>query len=158
MQFTSLTREHVTELHYNIAEGIAISQGSLHLCRQSASTFEQEHVFPHVTSCSPSSVTTGTRHSAVCHWCNGILAGSFSKDQTGDNLMVWGQDCRENAAGNIMVAGFWVEGSALVNFLSRMTTVKSNHYIETPRSLYACLQLVYLTRKISEVSVAPPWC
>jgi len=33
-----------------------------------------------------------------CHWDNGVLAGSFPKDQTGDNLVVRGQDCRMDTA------------------------------------------------------------
>ena len=37
--------KHFIELHYNFAEGMVIGQCNLHLCRQSSSTFKQEHVF-----------------------------------------------------------------------------------------------------------------
>jgi hypothetical protein len=41
----------------------------------------------------------GVRRCLVpCHWNNGVLAGSFPKDQAGDNLVVRGQDCRMDAA------------------------------------------------------------
>jgi hypothetical protein len=39
MLFTSWTCQNFTELHDNIAESIHIFQFSLHLCRQSSSTF-----------------------------------------------------------------------------------------------------------------------
>jgi len=43
--------------------------------------------------------TTGSHPSAVCHHSViGILAGCASKDQTDDNLMVLGQDCRVGLA------------------------------------------------------------
>jgi len=43
--FKSWTSENLLELHDNIAEGMDIFQCILHLCQQSSSTLEQEHVF-----------------------------------------------------------------------------------------------------------------
>jgi len=45
------------------------------------------------------SATTGSHPSTVPHHSvTGVLASSTSKDQTGDNLMVLGQDCRVGLA------------------------------------------------------------
>jgi len=83
------------ELDDSIAEGIDIFHSNLHLCQQYSSILEQEHVFLHSKSCPPSSTATGTQFSAVPHhWLNNVLTAFLSKDRTGDNLMVQGQDCR----------------------------------------------------------------
>jgi len=65
--FTSCTSENLLEFDDNIAEGIDIFQCSLHLCQQSSSTLEQEHVFLHGKSCCPFSTATGTQCSVVPH-------------------------------------------------------------------------------------------
>jgi len=92
---TSWTSENLLEFDDNIAEGIDIFHSSLHLCQQSSSTLEQEHVFLHSKSCSPSSTAIRAQISAVSHhWLNNVLTAFLSKDRTGDNLMVQGQDCR----------------------------------------------------------------
>jgi len=45
------------------------------------------------------SATNGSHPSAVPHHSViGVLAGCASKDQTGDNLIVLGQDCRVGLA------------------------------------------------------------
>jgi len=89
MQLSSWTWQNFTELENNTAEGTVTFQCRLYLCQQSSTTFEQEHVFPPCISCSPSAVT-GARYSTVPHhWCKGTLAGFFSKEQIGDNQMVW---------------------------------------------------------------------
>jgi hypothetical protein len=46
-----------------------------------------------------------------------------------------------------MVTGFLNVERVLVNIMSKVTTVNSSHYTETPR---------FLIRKIYGVSVAPP--
>lgn len=74
-------------------------QCCLHLCQQSFTTFEQLNLCPVSKSYSHLSTTTGSPASAVPHHSViGVLAGSASKDQTGDNLMVLGQDCRMGLA------------------------------------------------------------
>jgi hypothetical protein len=74
--------EHVkiSQCHYRIGRGIVIFQCSLHLCLQ-------EHIFLPNKSCPPSSASNGA---VPHHWHNGILAGFFSKDQTGAHLLVLG--------------------------------------------------------------------
>jgi hypothetical protein len=82
--------------HTNMNQSVnqSINLCNLHLCQQSSSTLEQAHVFLHSTSCSPSSVATGAQHSAVPHqWQYDVLTGFLSKNRTGDNLMMQGQDC-----------------------------------------------------------------
>jgi hypothetical protein len=80
----------VSEFFYNITEGILILQYGLHLCQQSSSAFEKEHVLPPSEGCTTSSLATGIWHSAVPHHLyNGVLAGCLSKARrTGENLMV----------------------------------------------------------------------
>jgi hypothetical protein len=57
---------------------------------------------------SPLSVVTGTWRSSVPHnWCNFILAAFFSKDQTDNNRMVLGQDCRVGMA-TLYIQNMWV--------------------------------------------------
>jgi hypothetical protein len=41
------------------------------------------------------------------NWCNAILTGFFSKDQTDDNLMVLGQDCRVDMA-TLYIQNLWI--------------------------------------------------
>jgi len=78
---TSWTSENLLELDDNIAEGIDIFQCSLHICQQSSSTLEQEHVFLHGESCCPSFTATSTQCSAVPHyWLNNVLTTFLSKD------------------------------------------------------------------------------
>jgi len=70
-----LAHKNFIEVHYNIAEGTVIFHCSIHLCRLSFFTSEQEHSNPPTKSCSPSTAGTGTRHSAVPRYRrNGILA------------------------------------------------------------------------------------
>lgn len=96
MLFINRTCENCTELHY-ISE--ATFQCSLHLCRQSSSTLQQEQVFLPHSSCTPSPAATDAWHSAVPHqWHYGVLALLLSRNSTGDNLIVQGQDCRVDAA------------------------------------------------------------
>jgi hypothetical protein len=146
MQLSSWIWQNFTELDNNTAEGTVTFQCGLHLCQQSSSTFEQEHVFPPCTSCSPSAATGAWHPTVPHHWCKGTLTGFLSKEQTGDKLMVWVQNCKEDAGGNIMVAGFLNVERVLVNIMSKVTTVNSSHW-NTKISI----------RKISGVSVAPPW-
>jgi len=78
------------KLHY-ISE--ATFQCSLHLCWQSSSTLQQEEVFLPHRSCTTSPAATDAWHSAVHHhWHYGVLALLFSRNSTGDNLTVQGQD------------------------------------------------------------------
>jgi hypothetical protein len=66
-----------------------VSQYSLHCCRQSSSTFEKYRVFQSSNHCSHLSAATGTQCSAVHHhWHVGVVVGSPSNYQTGENLMV----------------------------------------------------------------------
>lgn len=88
--FKSWTAENLLELDNNNAE----CTDFIHLCQQSSSTLEQALVFLHSTSCSPFSTATATQCSAVPHqWQYHVLTGFNSKDWTGDNLMMQGQDC-----------------------------------------------------------------
>jgi hypothetical protein len=117
MLLTSWACKHFTEAYCNIAEGIDIYHCSFNLCRQSSFTFEKQHVFPADKICSPSSAATGTWRSAVqSYWRNGVLAGYFPKDRTGDNLVMRGQDVRvdatisiQNMCGNCVQPRFVVE-------------------------------------------------
>jgi hypothetical protein len=90
--------ENLLEVDNNIAEGIDICQCSVHLCQQSSSTLEQEHVFLHGKSCSPSSTATGTQCTVVPHyWPNNVLTAFLPKERTGDNVTVRSQDCSVDA-------------------------------------------------------------
>jgi hypothetical protein len=40
------------------------------------------------------------------HWCNGVIAGFLPKDQTGDNVMTWGQDCKVDSA-TLSIQNWW---------------------------------------------------
>jgi len=105
MQFSSWTWQNCTELD-NTAEGTVTFQCSLHLCQQSSTTFEQELYSHPVQVALPLQPLV---HGILLCLITGVKVLSwafFSKEQTGDNLMVWVQDCREDAGGNIMVAGF----------------------------------------------------
>ena len=55
---------------------------------------------------SPFSAATGSRQAAVPHhWRNGVLIGFFFEDQTGDNLMVQGEDwCRKSVHRQFVMA------------------------------------------------------
>ena len=86
MLFTSWTFEHFTELYYSISEGVIIFHFSLHLCRQSSPTFEQEHVFSSGKSCCPSSAVTGTRRpTEPRRWRSGAIAIFLKPKQ----LTIW---------------------------------------------------------------------
>jgi len=69
----------------------SILQYNFHLRQQSSSTFKQQHVFQPGKNISPSAAT-------------GILPAvprhlhCLSKDQTGENLMQWGQGCKVSVA------------------------------------------------------------
>jgi hypothetical protein len=56
-----------------------------------------------------------------------------------------------------MATVFWVEQGIIIllKFLARGTTVNSDHYNETIRSLNAHLCQVYPIRKMSEVLLLP---
>jgi hypothetical protein len=64
MLFKSWSFENFGELQYNIAKVIFFSQRTLHLCRQSTSTFKQDPVFPSRKSVFPSPAGIGARRSA----------------------------------------------------------------------------------------------
>jgi hypothetical protein len=64
-------------LYCNIAEGAVVFQCSLHVCQQSYSTTEQEHVFQPHKSCP---IASDRWHSAVpCHCHSGILTVFIQK-------------------------------------------------------------------------------
>lgn len=74
-------------------------QCCLHLCQKSFTAFEQSHLCPFSKRYSCLSATTGSHPSAVPHHSDiGVLPRCASKDQTGDNLIVLGQDCRVGLA------------------------------------------------------------
>jgi len=73
------TREHFTETHYNIAQGIVIFQRSLCHCQRPSATREQEHVF-FPRRFSPACAVTGSRYSAVHrHWCQVSSQAIFNR-------------------------------------------------------------------------------
>jgi len=58
-------------------------------------------------TCSPSSAATDARQSVVPHhWRNGVLTGFFFEDQTGDNLIVQGEDCMVDAP-KVFIQNLW---------------------------------------------------
>jgi hypothetical protein len=58
----------------------------------------------------------------------------------------------QDLAGKTMVTNFWNgKGFILKNFFLRRTTVNSDCYTETIRSLHACFCCLCPTRKVSEV-------
>lgn len=74
-------------------------QCCLHLCQQSFTAFEQLHLCPVSKSYSHLFATNGSHPSAVPHHSViGVLAGYASEDETCDNLIVLGQDCRVDLA------------------------------------------------------------
>jgi hypothetical protein len=63
----------------------------------------------------------------------------FPKDQTGKNLMLQDQDSTADFLGTVMLSLWDEKGVSLVIFLPRQTTVNSNCYTGTLRSLNAHL-------------------
>jgi len=57
-------------------------------------TFEQVHVFLSGTRCSPSPADTSAWCLVLHYLYHGVLTGCLSREQTGENLIVLGQDFR----------------------------------------------------------------
>jgi len=130
--FTSWTCENLTELPYNIAEHTVISQCSIQSLQIVIFHLWQELAFPSGKSCSPSSAATVTWHAAVpCYLYN---VCSKALDQRSNNLMVQGQDRREDAATLSIQNLLFLWTSYLVG-----QTVNSNSYTEPLRNLNARL-------------------
>ena len=94
MLYTVLTCVHVQELYYNVAEGTVLFKHSLHFCQdffclhKKACIFNLLELFTLLSS-------HGARCSAVpSHRHNCIITSCVSKDKTGDNFMMWGEDCK----------------------------------------------------------------
>jgi hypothetical protein len=104
MQLWSWTWQNFTELDNSTAEGTVTFQCGLHLCQQSSSTFEQEHVFPPCTSWSPSAATTAWHLTVPHHWRKGTLAGFFQRSK---QVINWW--CEFRTAEKMQVEISWLQ-------------------------------------------------
>ena len=89
--WTNHVYEVFTELH-NIAEGLLTSTFVSNLPSSNNSMHSCLVKFVYLCPCSHWYLTV------LHHPWNYVLLGSVLKDQTGENLMVWGEDCRVDVA------------------------------------------------------------